>query len=407
MIKKDFSTYLTSDSRFIRCNSHYAKVFRTLSTLFNEEKITEIFSTNLKSIRNGVDFLNALMVMMRNGDSFDPSQLSIDFLANILQKGLSYANLDHLDGLDFKSELGSNYLSFDDIDSDYYQNEDHTDDSLDFFNRAFEDKEEVEETDSADYFDKNDSYWAKAVSFDRPEILNVNMSDVKLAFNYNDIEYRMYGELYKPTKLNEITCFTNINLFSDSEILNMFPQIRLYTRSQYMYQTYSNLETDEDLGVILKIKGFSKSQIKKNILEYPYIENMMRVVKIKGKLTPIPFWKHIEIDGEIFSTPSVWDKLPDTKNLPKTQSFMTEYVTRRYLLMRDNESTDFKYLMLGSLNPYLVLQGSPTYYKIHKLDPLEVGKACIQSRIDYLKSMNPVLRAYDDYKKESGQVEKC
>ena len=51
--------------------------------------------------------------------------------------------------------------------------------------------------------------------------------------------------------------------------------------------------------------------------------------------------------------------------------------------------------MFGILDPYLTLFTTAADYQQWGLDPLDVAKRCVSSRVSYRRSRNPTLRKAD------------
>lgn len=241
-------------------------------------------------------------------------------------------------------------------------------------------------------------YWVRAVSFETPFMPNCDVHNVIYKTNRGDTEYRIYGEAVKPWNQSMIGLDTDVNAFSDSEVLSLFPEIRVYLRGNELYHPVEGLDFDDDLGVIFHIKGVTKKQMIKNLIEYPHVFQFDRWVRKQGTLTTIPFWKHIELNGEMKSTASVWGtkELPDTKKLPKTKLFMNEYVMRKYII-EENKGIEHKYKMRGEIWPFLTLYAPPEYYEDHGYDPLEVGRACIRARQHLCYTRNPIINMHKEH----------
>ena len=75
--------------------------------------------------------------------------------------------------------------------------------------------------------------------------------------------------------------------------------------------------------------------------------------------------------------------------------FIKEYVARKYLLDRDN-GVQQKFPLRGSLEPYLTLFAPPEFYK--GMNPIELAKTCVKTRVKYLQSRNPFLERYQNVK---------
>lgn len=201
-----------------------------------------------------------------------------------------------------------------------------------------------------------------------------------------------------PTKQCEISCTTDVNLFSDSDLLKLYPNKFIPTRSDVMYdrnlaEKYS-LEYDDMLGILIPIQGFTMKEIRDNIIEYPHIFKLMKRVDNSS----VNFYSTVEMQGELHKITEVWGELGDTKRLPKSKDFMKEYVVRRYLLERDRLEITHKYPMLGSLDPFLTLfMSSDDYLKYGYYDKLGMARSCVNSRVEYHRSRNPILRRLGYY----------
>ena len=465
MSKSNVITVLTGDDRFIKHGSKLRILASNLYEVLNDRNIQEELISNIRSQKNFAYFLNMLQYANQKSDYLIDLKFDEEIVSNILQLGLDDAlEYDSPGNLVLKEALKSDYIDFKDIDFTFEQP--NLSERQKFLNRlienstttlheAQESKEEkkketvklpdhkfeapklddyntkpikvlqdaikasettsfkVKEYESptqvykskvrVDIDVEDTQYWIDSVRLDFPVIPQPNIKVVLDSIETEHHRYCRYGESTLPWNQSQITSLTDINRFNKVDIMKLFPLIRLYTRSPYMYQKYEGLDYDDDLGVIFKISDYTEEQIKQNILEYPHLDHLDRIVKIKGKSTAIPFWKHIELDGEIVSTASIWDELEDTKILPKTESFMNEYVVRKYILDTTIKNVVPKYPMRGSLKPFLTLYDSPEYYEAHGYDSLEVGRKCVEARQSFKQTRNPVLRLNEEYAKLSVQ----
>lgn len=390
-MKFDIPSLLSSDARFLKRGQPFQKACYALSEVFCDFEVSAELGKSFKHAKNIAYFLNILQYANLNNDSIAYTNFTRTEVIAIMQKGFpAIYHYEELSEVELKSVLKSDYIDYKDISSE------EIDESKNKFLHQILNQSKFEEYPSFPIVDINSNiddseYWIQSVSLDFPYIPQPDGNSKAVEFQNNSQVYCLYKEAVLPWNQSQITALTDCNAFSDSDILKLFPQVRLYTRSPYMYQKYDGLDYDEDLGVILKIKGFTKKQITKNIIEYPHISYLDRWVKQKGKDVTIPFWKHIEIDGEIVPTASVWDKLSDTKKLPQTESFMNEYVVRKYLLERD-KGIEHKYPLRGELDPFLTLYASPKYYEGYGYDPLTIGRQCVSSRVSFKRSRNPILK---------------
>lgn len=207
----------------------------------------------------------------------------------------------------------------------------------------------------------------------------------------NGNRYTIYCSLpIIPTIQNEISVTTDVSVMTNNDLIKLFPNHFIRTRSSAMYEVYDGLTFDKDLGTIFPIDRFTEQQIRDNIIKYPHLYKLMRLIDGKG----VSFYSNIEIDGILYNTTDVWDSLPDSKKIPRNSEFIKEYVVRRYLLERDIKGINHKYPMFGTLEPFLTLFTTPSdYEKYGYSNAAELGKRCVQSRVSYLQSRNPVIRA--------------
>lgn len=199
-----------------------------------------------------------------------------------------------------------------------------------------------------------------------------------------------------PTRQCEINITTDVNKMTDKELLNLFPNQFIYTRPAALYSEIPGWDYDEKLGAIPKILGFSKKQIIENIVKYPHLENIIRKGYIDGKEAYVEFWKYIEINGKLYKTTEKWDSLPDTQKIPRTKTVVEEYVLRRYLLERDIQGVEHRYNMYGELSPFLTLfMPAKDYMKYVTLNSIDIARLCVNSRVNYYYSRNPMIRRMD------------
>lgn len=218
-------------------------------------------------------------------------------------------------------------------------------------------------------------------------------------FDCNDIwfscmdgadELVIYRTLPKiPTKQNEISCTTNVDQMTDAEVLKLFPNTIIRTRASIMYDRVDGLDYDSDLGVIFPIKDFTKEQIVDNIIRYPHLFKLQRLIDDEFKI----FYTDYEVNGELRSIIDDWYNIPETKDIPYNKDYMKEYVVRRYLLERDIEHIEHKYPIYGSLNEFLTLFMPINDYKARGYtDSVQIGRTCVKSRVDYKITRNPIIR---------------
>lgn len=198
--------------------------------------------------------------------------------------------------------------------------------------------------------------------------------------------YRTLPEI--PTRQNEISVTTEVARMTDAELMHLYPDQFVRTRSPILYEKVNGLPYDDQLGVIFPISNFKKEEIIDNIIKYPHLYKLKR--EVDGEI--ISFYDDIEIDGELLSIANVWDTLPEAKYIPRQSDYIKEYVVRRYLLERDH-GVQHKYPMYGSLDPYLTLFMPPSDYvdRGYK-DVLQIVKDCVNSRVRFKTTRNPILK---------------
>lgn len=194
-----------------------------------------------------------------------------------------------------------------------------------------------------------------------------------------------------PEKQSDISCTTEVDKMTDSELLRLFPNHLIRTRAPIMYEPLNDIPMDKDLGLLIPIEGYTPEQVRENIIKYPHLFQLTRIYNNEE----LNFYKHIEIDGKLCDIIETWDSLPISRKLPKTVEFIKEYVARKYLLDRDN-SVQQKFPLRGSLEPYLTLFAPPEFYK--GINPIELAKTCVKTRVKYLQSRNPFLERYQNVK---------
>ncbi len=391
----DICSLLTSDSRFSRSGTQLQQASINLVDIIQSSSVRKCLDESIDSSKRLIHLLNMLLYANKHGDSLVSFKFTTSNVVEYLMNG-EFSIFDYSDIFDFevKQDLKQDFVEYKDVSFQFDSNSPNTSQFLSQFlhsNNQVNTKNSSKNSNDERILETSD-YWIQSVRLDFPTIPQPDVKNKVHHEIYGNYEYCVYGESNIPWNQSQITALTNVNEFSDDDILNLFPKVRLYTRSQYMYQEYENLDYDDNLGVIFNISGYTTDQIKQNIIEYPHLDLLDREVKIKGKTTTLPFWKHIEIDGEILSTISVWDSLDDTKVLPKTESFMNEYVVRKYILDRTVKGYEHIYPMRGTLLPFLTLIAPPEFYVSLGYDPLEIGRKCVIARQSFKFSRNPILK---------------
>jgi hypothetical protein len=152
------------------------------------------------------------------------------------------------------------------------------------------------------------------------------------------------------------------------------------------------------VGAVYPISGFTYEQVLDNIIRYPHLFKLSKVVN--GEI--IGFYSTIEIDDELHKILDVWESLPESKSIPFVKEYVRDYVVRRYLLERDIKHIEHKYPMYGTLEPFLTLFTTPDEYIDLGYREIEtMARQCVQARISYKKSRNPVLRLVNSVASEN------
>lgn len=205
------------------------------------------------------------------------------------------------------------------------------------------------------------------------------------------VVYTSYPEI--PTKQNEISCTTDVERMTPHDLYNLFPNRIIQTRSASMYEYTPTLTYNEVLGNLIPVAGFTDKQLIDNLIKYPHIFKLTR--KLDDQL--VSFYSHIEIDGQLYRVADVWKSLPESDQIPFTLEYVKEYVVRRYLLERDVKHIQHNYPMYGQLDPFLTLfMPASSYVSFGYRNTLDIAKQCVQSRVTYKQSRNPVIRRITD-----------
>ena len=223
-----------------------------------------------------------------------------------------------------------------------------------------------------------------------PRCPRFDVSKIWMSANVGGDNLVIYTTLPEiPTKQNEISVTTDVGKMTESELMSLYPNHIIHTRSQKMYEKYLELDYDEELGCILPIADFSKEQIIDNIIKYPHLYRL-RKIGPDGKLSK--FFSTIELGGELVPIEEAWDDLPEAKLMPRDPEFVKEYVIRRYLLEEEN-GISHQYRMFGSLDPFLTLFMPCTkYIERGYTDTTSIAKQCVISRVRYKQTRSPILR---------------
>lgn len=222
-----------------------------------------------------------------------------------------------------------------------------------------------------------------------PVVPQFDVNDIWASGSVDGNSYVIYKSLpIVPTKQSEISATTDIMLMDNTALCNLYPNRVIPTRPASLYSHEDGLVTDDLCGLILPTCNFTEEQLKQNLIEYPHLFKLYR--EVDGKI--VSFYSYIELDGQLYKTLDVWDSLPDAQKIPKNIEYIKEYVVRRYLLERDIQHVDHKYEMYGTLNPFLTLFMPMEDYKNLGYDIIDLAKKCVNARVSYKRSRNPILR---------------
>lgn len=230
-----------------------------------------------------------------------------------------------------------------------------------------------------------------AVSLKHPAIPQIDYSKAPwISGVVNGEEYAIYESLPRiPTVQNEISVTTDSSIMRDRDFLNLFPNHVMHTRRPAMYEKVEGLYYDPDIGTVLPIEGYTLEQCIDNVIQYPHLFQLKRFVKNEW----VMFSSYIEINGELMPSVAAWNTISDSKKIPAHPEYIYEYVLRRYLLERDIGKVYHKYDIWGTLDPFLTLFAPADWYGKHGYkDSLDIAKKCVDSRVSFLRSRNPIIR---------------
>lgn len=200
-----------------------------------------------------------------------------------------------------------------------------------------------------------------------------------------------------PSKQSEISATTDVNSMSEEDLLNLFPNTFIRTRSSLMYKPRQGITLDPDYGLLIPVEGFTDAQVRDSIIRYPHIFQLARQME-DGTFTS--FYNDMEIDGELVNILKVWKYLPEAKiididSLNSTSEqieFIKEYAIRRYILERDIAGVKHKFDVRGSLPEFMTLfMPASMYTKEGYGNSIDIAKKCVSARVSYLRTRNPRL----------------
>ena len=223
-----------------------------------------------------------------------------------------------------------------------------------------------------------------------PLVPRFSTTQVYVAGMLGDAQYCVYTSFPEiPKRQTDISTTTDVSKMTSSDLMKLYPNHVIRTRSAAMYEPCEGIQLDPVLGLILPIAGYTLEQLRDNIIKYPHLYKLTRW--FEGKL--ISFYTHIEIDGELHRIADVWDTLPEHEIIPYNSDFVKEYVVRKYLLERDIKGIYHRYPLFGELDPFLTLFAPPEVYKsLGYSDAESLARFCVESRVQYKLSRNPVVR---------------
>lgn len=184
---------------------------------------------------------------------------------------------------------------------------------------------------------------------------------------------------------------TDTSIIKDSDYIHLFPTENLKPRFEWMYKQIDNCYYHPAIGSVLPIEGYTEQQCIDNVIKYPYLTGLNR--RYDDERGRVPLWAEVEVGEELVYALKVWDTLPVSRLLPHSRKIVCEYFYRKYLLDMDYHPERIHFPMEGVIRPYLMLfLTEDTYTSLGYLDHLDMSKQCVQSRIDYIRSRNPILR---------------
>lgn len=191
-----------------------------------------------------------------------------------------------------------------------------------------------------------------------------------------------------PVKQSDISATTDVSAMTDSDIMKLYPNHFIRTRSNKLYELVEGRSFHPQFGLIMPILDFSEQDLLRNIIEYPHIFQLKKVVD--GSI--VSFYDSVEIDRQLVPIHEAWNTLPELSEIPFQLDYVKEYVVRRYILERDILHIEHRYPMFGTLDPFLTLFMPADQYQSLGYNTLDIAKACVKSRVSYKQSRNPILR---------------
>jgi hypothetical protein len=223
-----------------------------------------------------------------------------------------------------------------------------------------------------------------------PTVPQININEPYISQYINGEIYTIYKSLpLIPMKQCEISATTNVEIMSNADLLKLYPNRIIRTRDECMYEHVDNMYQHDILGNILPIEGYTRAELIDNIVRYPHIFRLCRIVDNEI----VNMYSSIEIEGELYRTMDIWDSLPEATVIPRSASYIKEYVVRRYLI-EETHGIKHKYPIFGAFDEFMTLfMPSDDYIALGYKDVIGMAKQCVISRVAYKRSRNPILRA--------------
>lgn len=196
-----------------------------------------------------------------------------------------------------------------------------------------------------------------------------------------------------PECQRDITCTTEISKMTTRDKLKLFPNHFIRTRPEIFYTRQEGLGWHPDLGVVIPVDDYSYEQVLDNIIRYPHFYRMNRLDKYEYGGDFVSFYQHIEIDGQLVPILQVWDSLPEAKKIPRHIEFIKEYLIRKYIMDEEIKGIKHKYPLFGEYKEFLTLfMPADNYIQAGYKDVEEIAHKCVEARVAYKRSKNPILR---------------
>ena len=382
--------------------------------------LSESYGISNKSIRGQLSSLHASVITyaMSHFDGTKKTKQQLVNIMNILTYALMAAealplnwsiqrpfeNVPEIDEELIQQVLGDYYLTVDAIDWDLQVTEGNSDSYIDKSKppipaSTVNGRSEVRKVSVAP-FSSQYSVVTKPETqisdlyIQPPEIPQFDINRPWISDVIDSVKYVIYTTLPEiPKRQRDISITTDINKMSAEDLLNLFPTRFIKTRASAMYTPLTNVDFDDQLGVILPIEGYTKEQCIENIIKYPHLYKLARYDESWEENHGFKsLYAYIEINGKLYPTMDVWDSLPISKLVPRQAEFVKEYVARKYIMDRDIKKVKYNYPLFGKLDPFLTLFMPADDYIKRGYTPLDIAESCVKSRVAFKQSRSPILR---------------